>query len=121
MKPGDSKKIYLGISNYLSGPVEFCIAGENFKHENVWCGADYCDGVQEPMTCTSYDELDCGSISISGPKIKTVLRGKIDVIPLTVKIASNAVSDTYLIPIHVCGTYEESTIEEVIDLYVNVG
>ncbi len=119
MKPGDSKKIYLGINNYLAADVPFCITCPNCKEST--CGSG------RTLTCTAYEvgETECESaVSITNPDQKTVLRGKIDVIPITIKVKSNAPSDTYLIPIEVYGEDpddRDSKIEEVIDLYVNVG
>jgi hypothetical protein len=122
MKAGDRKTIYLGINNYLTEPVDFCIASPNSKHGLTWCGGDTSE-----MECVGYEvtTLECeDAVVLSSPMTKTVLNGKIDVIPIKVEVKSNAKADTYLIPINVYGqdpTDPDSKIEEVIDLYVNVG
>lgn len=118
LKAGDEKRIYLGINNYLSDDADFCIACPNCNRERCPNGKD--------INCLPYEgeTQDCiDAIDVSVPGInKYVLRGKIDVIPLTVKVKSVAKSDTYLVPIHIIGTERggTATIEDVLDLYVSV-
>lgn len=117
LKAGDSKIVYLGINNFLQNDVDFCIACPNCKKE--WCT----DGNKNFRDCRSFEEGDCKeAVYIKGLNVKTVDRGKIDVVPLTVEVKSTAEPDTYMIPMHIYGRDPDSdaAIEEVVDLYVTV-
>lgn len=121
LKAGQTKEIYLGIRNYLSKTVNFCVACPNCGDGKEWC-----DGEEYPMgaarECSSFDdESDCKTaLQIDTFGELTVGRDDVEVTKMVVKANSGANPDTYLVPIHVYGDDGESAIEEVISLTITI-